>query len=144
MTQGQAPLLEVEGLNVFLPTGERSEVEAVANVHLRVEEGERVGVVGESGSGKSVTGRAVAGLLPTSPRVRVKGSIRINGAEMIGASRAAWDEVRSRTVSMIFQDPLTFLNPTMKIGAQVAESIRSTAGKGMPRNTATWPSATPT
>jgi ABC-type dipeptide/oligopeptide/nickel transport system ATPase component len=117
------PLLDVRDLKVMLPTGDRSEVEAVSSVSLSVDDGERVGVVGESGSGKSVTGRAIAGLLPTSPRVRVEGSIRIAGTQMVGASRSQQDEVRRKTVGMIFQDPLTFLNPTMKIGRQVAESI---------------------
>jgi len=118
-----APFIEVENLRVFLPTGDKSEIEAVHRVDLVVRDGERVGLVGESGSGKSVTGRAIAGLLPTSPRVRVSGSIRIAGREMVGASREAWDEVRRSHVGMIFQDPLTFLNPTMRVGDQVAESI---------------------
>jgi ABC-type dipeptide/oligopeptide/nickel transport system ATPase component len=117
------PLVSVEGLQVVLPTGERSEVEAVRRVDLVIRDGERVGLVGESGSGKSVTGRSIAGLLPTSPRVRVNGSIRISGQEMVGAPPEAWDEIRRSRVGMIFQDPLTFLNPTMRVGRQVAESI---------------------
>ena len=117
------PLVSVAGLQVVLPTGERSEVRAVRRVDLIIRDGERVGVVGESGSGKSVTGRAIAGLLPTSPRVRVTGSIRVAGREMIGAPPAAWDEIRRTRVGMIFQDPLTYLNPTMRVGKQVAESI---------------------
>jgi ABC-type dipeptide/oligopeptide/nickel transport system ATPase component len=124
------PLLEVRDLKVTLPTGDRTQVEAVSSVALTVADGERIGIVGESGSGKSVTGRAIAGLLPTSPRVRVAGSIRIAGREMVGAPPAAWDDVRRKTVGMIFQDPLTFLNPTMKIGAQVAESIPRSRGRG--------------
>jgi ABC-type dipeptide/oligopeptide/nickel transport system ATPase component len=124
------PLLEVRDLKVTLPTGDRTQVEAVSSVALTVADGERIGIVGESGSGKSVTGRAIAGLLPTSPRVRVEGSIRIAGREMVGAPPAAWDDVRRKTVGMIFQDPLTFLNPTMKIGAQVAESIPRSRGRG--------------
>src|SRR5690606_6803692 len=92
------------------------------------------GIVGESGSGKSVTGRAIAGLLPTSPRVRVSGSIRFDGQEMVGASAKRWNEIRARRVGMIFQDPLTFLNPVMKIGRQVAESIpASRVGGGRAR-----------
>jgi ABC-type dipeptide/oligopeptide/nickel transport system ATPase component len=118
-----APLVAVEDLNVVLPTGHRSEVEAVRRVNLVISDGERVGLVGESGSGKSVTGRAIAGLLPTSPLVRVSGSIRLSGTEMVGAPPAAWDEVRRKHVGMIFQDPLTYLNPTMRVGKQVAESI---------------------
>jgi len=118
-----AAFLEVEGLEVHLPTGPRREIQAVQSVSLRVHRGERVGIVGESGSGKSVTGRAIAGLLPTNPRVRVSGSIRFDGREMVGAPPRAWDEIRSRSVGMIFQDPLTFLNPVMKVGAQVREAI---------------------
>lgn len=117
------PFVEVSDLRVMLPTGAKSDIEAVHRVDLVIRDGERVGLVGESGSGKSVTGRAIAGLLPTSPRVRVTGSIRIGGKELVGAPAAAWDEVRRTSVGMIFQDPLTFLNPTMRVGAQVAESI---------------------
>jgi ABC-type dipeptide/oligopeptide/nickel transport system ATPase component len=118
-----AAFLEVAGLEVHLPTGPRREIQAVQSVSLRVHRGERVGIVGESGSGKSVTGRAIAGLLPTNPRVRVSGSIRFDGREMVGAPPRAWDEIRSRSVGMIFQDPLTFLSPVMKVGAQVREAI---------------------
>ncbi|GGH34971.1 ABC transporter ATP-binding protein [Microbacterium album] len=126
---GGSPLLEVSDLRVHLPTGEDEEVLAVSRVSLTVERGERVGIVGESGSGKSVTGRAIAGLLPGSPRVRVGGSVRLEGREMLGAPPSEWDRVRSELVGMIFQDPLTFLNPVMRVGRQVAESIRT----GTPR-----------
>ncbi|WP_165368307.1 ABC transporter ATP-binding protein [Phytoactinopolyspora endophytica] len=119
----ETPLLQVADLQVHLPTGSRSEIEAVSSVSLTVRRGERVGIVGESGSGKTVTGRAIAGLLPTSPRVRVRGSIRFSEREMVGAPAKAWDAVRSHTVGMIFQDPLTYLNPVMKIGKQVREAV---------------------
>ncbi|GAA3660393.1 ABC transporter ATP-binding protein [Microbacterium marinilacus] len=126
---GGPALLEVADLRVDLPTGEHDEVCAVARVGLTVARGERVGIVGESGSGKSVTGRAIAGLLPASSRVRVNGSIRFDGREMLGAPAAEWARVRRETVGMIFQDPLTFLNPVMRIGRQVAESVP----RGTPR-----------
>lgn len=121
--RSDAAFLEVTDLEVHLPTGPRREIQAVQSVSLRVHRGERVGIVGESGSGKSVTGRAIAGLLPTNPRVRVSGSITFDGREMVGAPARAWDEIRSRSVGMIFQDPLTFLNPVMKVGAQVREAV---------------------
>lgn len=124
------PILRVRNLRVHLPTGDRTEVEAVSDVSLTVHDGERVGIVGESGSGKSVTGRAIAGLLPTSPRVRVSGSICFAGREMNGAPADVWAQIRSRRIGMIFQDPLTFLNPTMKVGAQVAESLEPASRKG--------------
>jgi ABC-type dipeptide/oligopeptide/nickel transport system ATPase component len=118
------PLLAVHGLAVRLPTGPKAEVQAVQCVDLVVGPGERVGIVGESGSGKSVTGRAIAGLLPQSPRVQLEGSIRFHGAEFVGAPSQRWMDVRRNLVSMIFQDPLSSLNPTMRIGPQVAEAGR--------------------
>jgi ABC-type dipeptide/oligopeptide/nickel transport system ATPase component len=118
------PLLAVHGLAVRLPTGPKAEVQAVQCVDLVVGPGERVGIVGESGSGKSVTGRAIAGLLPQSPRVQLEGSIRFHGSEFVGASSQRWMDVRRNLVSMIFQDPLSSLNPTMRIGPQVAEAGR--------------------
>lgn len=117
------PLIDIRDLRVSLPTGERDEVDAVRGLSLVVADGERVGLVGESGSGKSVTGRALAGLLPESPRVRVRGSIRVRGHEMVGAGADEWAAIRRQRVGMVFQDPLTFLNPTMRIGTQVAESL---------------------
>ncbi|NDL56508.1 ABC transporter ATP-binding protein [Phytoactinopolyspora mesophila] len=116
-------LLRVTNLAVRLPTGVRGEIEAVKDVSLSVRRGERVGIVGESGSGKSVTGRSIAGLLPASPRVKVTGSIEFDGQELVGAGPRAWQKIRASKVGMIFQDPLTFLNPVMRIGRQVEESI---------------------
>ena len=122
-----AEIVRIDGLAVELPTGISTSVQAVRDVGLVVRRGERIGVVGESGSGKSVTGRAIAGLLPESRRVRVTGSLKIHGEEMIGASADRWNDVRRRVVSMIFQDPLSFLNPTMQVGRQVAEACRKDA-----------------
>jgi ABC-type dipeptide/oligopeptide/nickel transport system ATPase component len=116
-------LLTVTNLAVSLPTGARGMVDAVKDVSLSVQRGERVGIVGESGSGKSVTGRSIAGLLPTNPRVKVTGSIEFDGEQLIGAGPKAWQKIRASKVGMIFQDPLTYLNPVMKIGRQVEESI---------------------
>lgn len=117
-------LLRLEGLSVHLPTGPSAEVQAVRNVTLSVARGQRVGLVGESGSGKSVTGRAIAGLLPDSKRVRLGGSLTLAGRDMAKARDKDWQLVRRELVSMIFQDPLSALNPTMRVGRQVAEAVR--------------------
>ncbi|WP_378144437.1 ABC transporter ATP-binding protein [Cnuibacter sp. UC19_7] len=118
------PLLTVTGLSVSLPTGRTTSVQAVRDVNLTVRAGERVGIVGESGSGKSVSVRAIAGLLPQSPRVRVGGSIRFRDVEMVGAPSRTWDGIRSKRVGMVFQDPSSFLNPTMRVGRQVREALQ--------------------
>lgn len=117
-------LLRISKLGVSLPTGPSAQVQAVRDVSLVVHNGQRVGLVGESGSGKSVTGRSISGLLPESPRVALSGSLQINGREMVGAPKEAWHQIRAQTVSMIFQDPLSSLNPTMKVGRQVREACR--------------------
>ncbi|MEN2742518.1 ABC transporter ATP-binding protein [Microbacterium sp. X-17] len=117
------PLVEVRDLSVHLPTGPRSEVHAVKHMELVVHPGERVGIVGESGSGKSITARAMSGLLPDNRRVRATGSVKLNGKEFIHASTDAWDHARRHDISMIFQDPLSFLNPTMSVGRQVREAL---------------------
>lgn len=119
----RGPLLELSELSVHLPAGPHGEIHAVKEVSLQVRRGERIGIVGESGSGKSVTGRAISGLLPASPRVRVSGRLTFAGKSMFDASRADWNHLRSRQVGMIFQDPLTYLNPVMKVGRQVSEAI---------------------
>lgn len=116
-------LVEVADLSVFLPTGKASGVQAVRTVSLTIAAGERVGIVGESGSGKTITGRAIAGLLPDIPGVKVGGSIKFGGRQLLGASETLWRKHRAQNVGVIFQDPLTYLNPTMRIGRQVAEAI---------------------
>lgn len=121
--EGESFLVKLSDLSVHLPAGPRREVHAVRNVSLHVGRGERVGIVGESGSGKSVTGRAISGLLPASPRVRVSGEFSFDGESMFNAPKSAWHRMRSHNIGMIFQDPLTYLNPVMKVGRQVAEAL---------------------
>jgi oligopeptide/dipeptide ABC transporter ATP-binding protein len=116
-----APLLQVTDLNVRFPT-EDGLVHAVRGVDYTLRSGEVLGIVGESGSGKSVTSLAVMGLLPGS--ARVTGSVRYRGQELLGQSDRSLSRVRGKGVSMIFQDPMTSLDPVYKIGSQIQETLR--------------------
>jgi peptide/nickel transport system ATP-binding protein len=98
-------------------------VQAVRGVDLDVRAGEIVGVVGESGSGKSVTFLGLMGLLPKS--AMISGSAKVGDTELVGASKSTMRAVRGKRVAMIFQDPLSALNPTHRIGAQIVEMIRA-------------------
>ena len=115
-------VLEIRNLHVTFDTS-YGPLSAVRGVDLDIEEGELVGVVGESGSGKSVTFLATMGLLPSS--ARITGSVLLNGEQIIGSTQSHMRSVRGRLLSMIFQDPLSALNPVHKIGAQIAEMLQS-------------------
>jgi len=115
-------LLAVRDLSVTFRTS-AGPVRAVNGISFDIAAGEMVGLVGESGSGKSVTSRAIMGLLP--PRTSaVAGSIRIGGDELVGLPERRYRRVRGERVAMIFQDPLTALNPLYRAGEQVAETLR--------------------
>jgi len=115
-------LLEVSGLNVRFPT-EDGVVHAVRDVSFSVDRGEVLGIVGESGSGKSVTSMAVMGLLPRS--TLIEGSILYDGKELVGLPRKKQTSYRGNEIGMIFQDPMTSLNPVYSIGWQLAEAVRA-------------------
>jgi peptide/nickel transport system ATP-binding protein len=117
-----APLLEVSGLEVRFPTGDGL-VHAVRGVDYRLRSGEVLGIVGESGSGKSVTSLAIMGLLPAS--AQVSGSIRYRGQELLGRSDKQMSRVRGKGVAMIFQDPMTSLDPVYRVGFQIEETLRT-------------------
>lgn len=112
-----APLLEVAGLTVAF--GRRAP--AVRDVSFTLEPGERLGVIGESGSGKSVTALAVIGLLGET--ARVSGSVRWQGRELLGLSDREMSTFRGDEIGMVFQEPMTALDPTMTAGRQVAEVL---------------------
>ena len=116
-------LLDITGLTIQLPAGAERQF-AVENVNLELAHGETLCVVGESGSGKSLTGRAIMGLLP-APHVQVtKGGILFNGEDVTKASYNRLRQIRGSEISMIFQEPMTALNPVMSIGAQIDEVFR--------------------
>lgn len=115
-------VLSLRDFRVTFPTL-FGEVQAVRGVDLDVRAGEILGVVGESGSGKSVTFLGVMGLLPKS--ARITGSATVGDTELVGASPKILREVRGRRVAMIFQDPLSALNPTHRIGDQIVEMIQA-------------------
>ena len=108
-------LLKIENLTIGFPT--KSGIHTVVDhVNLEVGKGEIVGIVGESGSGKSMTSLAVMGLLSEEAQVS-EGSIQLNGQELLGMSREERRKIQGKNMSMIFQEPMTSLNPVMKIGS---------------------------
>ncbi|MDI9948705.1 ABC transporter ATP-binding protein [Rhodococcus sp. IEGM 1305] len=114
------PLLEIEDLRVSFPS-EEGRIEAVRGVGYSVSDGEVLAIVGESGSGKSVASLAVMGLLPE--HARVTGSIRLQGRELLGMGDKELSALRGKTVSMVFQDPLSALTPVYRVGDQIAEAL---------------------
>ena len=116
-----APLLEVHDLAVSFATDE-GVVQAVDGVSVSLQAGEILAIVGESGSGKSVTALTIMGLT-RSPNVRFSGSIDYKGRDLMGASDDELRKVRGAEIAMIFQDPMTSLNPVLKVGDQIAEQV---------------------
>jgi peptide/nickel transport system ATP-binding protein len=116
-----APVLAVDGLRVTFRTPGAT-VRAVDGVSWSVEAGEILGIVGESGCGKSVSALAVMGLVPDPPG-RVEGSVRLHGRELVGLPEHAMRAIRGSAVSMIFQEPMSSLDPVMRIGRQIAEPL---------------------
>jgi oligopeptide/dipeptide ABC transporter ATP-binding protein len=123
------PVLEVRNLTIGIK-GRKGITTLVHGVDFTVGAGERLGVVGESGSGKSLTMLAVMGLL-APPLVILDGSIRIDGRELVGAPESTLRGVRGSDVAMVYQDPMTSLDPMQRVGVQVAEGLR---GHGVDRH----------
>src|SRR5215831_16284935 len=113
-------LLEVEDLTVGFPT-EDGLVKAVRGVSYQLRSGEALGIVGESGSGKSVSSLALLGLLPNT--ARISGSAKFRGQELIGKTEKDYTKIRGNQIAMIFQDPLTSLNPVYSVGFQISEAV---------------------
>jgi oligopeptide transport system ATP-binding protein len=115
------PLLEVDDLFVEFWTS-RGTVHAVNGVSFAIRPGETLGIVGESGSGKSVSALALLGILPRAGKVP-QGSARFQGRELLGMSDKQLREIRGRDLAMIFQDPMTSLNPVLTVGRQIREAL---------------------
>ncbi|KAA1042588.1 ABC transporter ATP-binding protein [Macrococcus equipercicus] len=115
-------ILEVRNLKVSFDIN-AGEVQAVRGVDFHLDKAETLAIVGESGSGKSVTTKAIMRLLPTPPSRIKEGQILFDGKDLAKLSEKEMQKVRGRDISMIFQDPMTSLNPTMKIGKQVMEPL---------------------
>ncbi len=114
-------LLELQGLSVRFAVRGGEPLTAVDRISWSIAAGETLGIVGESGCGKTVTARAVMGLLPRNGAC--EGSIRYGGTELVGASEAVRRSMRGAQIAMIFQEPMTALNPVLTIGYQVAEGV---------------------
>jgi peptide/nickel transport system ATP-binding protein len=115
-------LLSVKNLTVSFITRD-TEVEAVKNVSFDIAPGETLGIVGESGSGKSVTAQTIMRLLPSPPSIIKSGEVIFKGHQLLAKTDKEMEEIRGKEIGMIFQDPMSSLNPTMKIGHQIEESL---------------------
>ena len=121
------PLLEVDHLCVTLHT-HRGQVSAVRDLSFALERGGTLGLIGESGCGKSLTALALMGLLPDN--ASTGGSVRLHGQSLLDLNEAGWSRLRGNRMAMIFQEPMTALNPVHPIGRQVAEPLRRHQGLG--------------
>ncbi|HTO57059.1 MAG TPA: ABC transporter ATP-binding protein, partial [Pseudomonadales bacterium] len=120
---GNEVLLTVDGLAAEF-TGDDGTVRVVDGVSFAVRAGETLGIVGESGCGKSVTALSIMGLLPKPAGRVAAGSVVLEGRDLTALSAEAMHEIRGRRISMIFQEPMTALNPVQRIGRQLVETLR--------------------
>src|SRR5258706_8091777 len=123
------PLLEVADLRTWFFTRD-GVVRAVDGVSFHVTPGETLAIVGESGCGKSVTALSILRLIPSPPGRIVSGAIQFAGRDLLGLSEAEMRQVRGNEISMIFQEPMTSLNPVLTIGRQIAETLTLHQGLG--------------
>jgi oligopeptide/dipeptide ABC transporter ATP-binding protein len=133
-TSNGEPLLAVDDLRIQFWTGSGT-VHAVNGISFEVAAGETLGIVGESGCGKSVTALALLGLLPRAGRVRT-GTARMDGRDLLKLSDRELRKLRGRHIAMIFQDPMTSLNPVLTIGRQIREPLETHFGMGRKEATA--------
>ena len=115
-------MLEIKNLKVSFKNNENTETEVLHGINLSIDKGETLGIVGESGSGKSVLSLATIGLLPET--TKVTGEIIFNGNDLLTLSEEQLCKLRGSKIGLIFQEPMTALNPAMKVGNQIAEGLR--------------------
>src|SRR3954452_17584344 len=120
--QSGRALLEVENLQTHFGTPE-GVVRAVEGLSFHIDAGETVGIVGESGCGKSVTSMSILRLIQTPPG-KIAGSIRFQGRDLLKASEQEMRDIRGNAISMIFQEPMTSLNPVLTVGQQIGETVQ--------------------
>src|SRR5687768_8771499 len=118
-----APLLAIDGLQTHFFTSD-GVVKAVDGVDLTIPRGKTLGLVGESGCGKSVTALSIMRLIQTPPGKIVGGRITFEGQDLLALSEGAMNKMRGSRISMIFQEPMTSLNPLHKVGDQIAEAVK--------------------
>jgi peptide/nickel transport system ATP-binding protein/oligopeptide transport system ATP-binding protein len=128
--ESSSPLLAVRDLRTWFHT-DQGVAKAVDGISFDIDAGETLGLVGESGCGKTVTTLSILGLLPQPPARIVEGSsVRYQGEELVGASERRMRALRGNDVSMIFQEPMSSLNPVYTVGVQIAEAVRAHRGAG--------------
>ena len=128
MSASRPTLLEVDALRTYFDT-RNGTVRSVDGVSLSVQDGQTLGVVGESGCGKSVTALSILRLLPTPP-ARHGGAVRYRGQDLLQWSERRMRQIRGNQISMIFQEPMTSLNPVLSVGRQIAETVQVHPGDG--------------
>lgn len=122
-SSSSTPLLRVENLSVDFLSGSQKNIAAVSKASFTLCEGETLTLLGESGSGKSTIAHSILQLLPPPPTTKISGSIQFQGKELLGADPLTLQEIRCRRIGMVFQDPMTSLNPLQTIEYQIAEPL---------------------
>lgn len=122
MSKENDAFLQVKDLEVIYTSG-RKTVQAVNHISFQMEKGETLALVGETGAGKTTIAKSILGILPNPPAKLLNGSIRLDGQELVGMSEKEMLNIRGNKIAMIFQDPMTALNPIMTVGEQIVEGL---------------------